>query len=210
MGPMGARPGVVGRVGPCIAVAALLTGAPCGPGGPEPLAAQSTEQSAQVTAQPLRWQVDGASVTFEIHNFGLPVRGTFGSLDADLSFDPERPETGSLAATVDPATIRTGIEMRDRHLRGRDYFHVEKYGAIELRSVRIQRSGVGYSGTFRLRIRDVEREVEIPFQFEALDSTARVSGSLTLDRLDYGIGRPSPILADEVTVAVVLRLRRDR
>lgn len=206
---MGARSGVAGRVGRCVAVAALLIEAPCGPGGPSPLAGQSMDRSAQVTAQPVRWQVDSASVKFEIHNFGLLVRGTFDSLDADLSFDPEHPETGSLAATVDPATIRTGIELRDRHLRGRDYFHVEKYGAIELRSVRIRRARVGYAGTFRLRIRDVEREVEIPFRFEALDSTARLSGSLTLDRLEYGIGRPSPILADEVTVTVVLRLRRD-
>lgn len=196
----------VGWAAWCGTGASALAGLPGGPGGPAAAAAQAPTQAA---VQPGPWQVDSAAVTFQIRNFGLPVSGSFAGLEADVRFDPEHPETGALRATIDPATIRTGIELRDRHLRGRDYFHVEEYGSIEVRSVGLWRVEAGYAGNFRLRIRDVEREVEIPFRFEMLGSTARLSGSLTLNRLDYGVGRPSPILADQVTVRVVLKLRRD-
>lgn len=201
---MGRMRDFVGWAAWCVAGAFTLASLPGGPGGPAAAAAQSPTQAA---AQPVRWQVDSAAVSFQIRNFGLPVRGSFASLEADVRFDPEHPETGTLRGTIDAATIRTGIALRDRHLKGRDYFHVEEYGSIELRSVRLWRVEAGYAGTFRLRIRDVEREVEVPFRFEVLGSTARISGSLTLDRLDYGVGRRSRILANEVTVHVVLRLR---
>lgn len=121
---------------------------------------------AALAGQVPRWQVDSASVTFEIRNAGLPVRGSFDGLEAELCFDPERPETGRLTGSIDPATIQTGIGLRDRHLQRREYFDVEKYGAIELRSRRLWRTDAGYAGTFLLRIRDVEREIDIPFDFE--------------------------------------------
>ena len=154
------------------------------------------------------WRVQAASVTFEIRNAGFPVRGSFEGPVAEVCFDPLRPEAGRLAGTVDPATIDTGIGIRDRHLRRRDYFAVESYPAIEATSIRLWKAPEGYAGTFVLRIRDVEREIEIPFEFEPAGGGARLSGRFTLDRLDYGLGKPSLILADDVGVEVVLDLAR--
>lgn len=165
---------------------------------------------AALAGQMPRWQVDSASVTFEIRNAGFPVRGSFGGLEAELCFDPQRPDAGRFAASIDPATIQTGIGLRDRHLQRREYFYVEKYGAVALRSTRLWRADTGYAGTFLLRIRDVEREVNIAFDFEPAGSRARLSGSLALDRLDYGIGEQSLILGDEVIVRVALALARHR
>jgi len=163
---------------------------------------------SSVLAQGVAWAVDRASVTFQVRNAGLAVHGSFGGIEADVCFDPDDPESGSLVASVDPATIETGIEMRNRHLMRRGYFHVEKYGAVVIRSIRLRATGTGYAGTFLLSIRGVERQVEIPFVFDTSGSRARISGSLTLDRRDYGLGKRSLILADEVTVHVALTLVR--
>jgi polyisoprenoid-binding protein YceI len=157
-------------------------------------------------AVPAGWAVDTASVTFEIRNAGLPVRGSFGGLEATVCFDPDEPAAGSIVASIDPATIDTGIGLRDRHLARRGYFEVAKYGRIQMRSVRLDRAAAGYTGTFALRIRDVEREVEIPFTFEGSGANARIAGSLDLNRLDWGIGKESLILSDDVTITVELTL----
>lgn len=154
------------------------------------------------------WAVDSASVTFEIRNAGLPVSGSIGGLEATVCFDPDEPTAGSIVASVDPGTIDTGIGLRDRHLMRRGYFEVEKYGRIEMRSVSLDRAGAGYTGTFALRIRDIEREVDVPFTFERSGDGAAIAGSLTLNRLDWGIGKESLILADTVTITVGLTLVR--
>lgn len=162
--------------------------------------------AAPLAAQVPAWQVDTATVAFEIRNAGLPVHGSFDRVDAHVCFDPVRPEASSLSGTIDPATIRTGIGLRDRHLQRRGWFEVEKYGAIEMRSSRLRRTHTGYAGTFTLRIRDVERDVELPFTFVREDDGARIAGELTIDRLDYGLGKPSIILADDVTIRVEVDL----
>jgi polyisoprenoid-binding protein YceI len=154
------------------------------------------------------WQVDSASVRFEVRNAGFPVHGSFEGVEAEVCFDPLHPEAGTLVGLVDPATIDTGIRLRDRHLQRREYFHVERFGAVELRSLHLRGAGDGYAGTFLLRIRDVEREIEIPFRFDASGPGARLAGTLTIDRLDYGLGKKSLVLADEVAVDVVVDLSR--
>lgn len=165
------------------------------------LHAQSTDDHAP------RWVVEDASVTFVIRNAGLSVEGLFEAAEMDVRFDPTAPESASLSGSVDPSTIRTGIAFRDRHLQGREFFHVARYGNVELQSLGVKRVDDHFEGIFRLRIRDVERDVTIPFTFERNGPEAILAGELTIDRLDYDVGEPSIILSDEVTVSVEARLR---
>ncbi len=166
-----------------------------GAGLPTPLGAQSAA-----------WQVHAATVTFVVHNAGFPVRGSFEGLRARVCFDPARPEASSLSGVIDPTTIRTGIDMRDRHLQRHGWFDVPRFGMIEMRSVRLREASDGYVGTFLLRIRDVEREAEVPFTFERKGAGAQMAGTLTIDRLDYQLGEPSMVLADDVEIHVDMEL----
>jgi polyisoprenoid-binding protein YceI len=162
--------------------------------------------TAPLGAQSAAWHVDTATVTFVVRNAGLPVQGSFDGVQARVCFDPARPVEGTLGGTIDPGTIHTGIDMRDRHLQRHGWFDVPRYGMIEMRSLRLDRAADGYAGTFLLRIRDVEREVKVPFGFERKDAGARIAGTLTIDRLDYGLGKPSVVLSDDVEITVVLDL----
>ena len=162
--------------------------------------------AAPLSAQAPEWQVDTASATFVVRNAGLPVHGSFDGVEARVCFDPAHPEGSSLSGAIDPTTIRTGIDIRDRHLQRHEWFNVPRYGMVEMRSVRLRRAPDGYVGTFALRIRDAEHEVEVPFTFERKGGTAHIAGALTIDRLDYGLGKPSVILADEVDIQVELEL----
>lgn len=176
-----------------------------------PLAALASGVLDAASGQAGAWTVEEAEVAFEIRNAGLPVVGSFGGVHAIVCFDPLRPRDGRLEGRIDPSTIDTGIAIRDRHLLRREYFWVDRFGPVQMRSLRIgpAGSGEGFEGRFLLRIRDVEREVLVPFTFETWGSEARLAGQLTLNRLDYGLGGKSLILADDVRVRVVLGLERD-
>lgn len=161
---------------------------------------------ATAAAQP-RWQVDGASVVFEIKNAGFAVRGSFSGLAADLRFDPDHPENSVILASIDSATVDAGIELRNRHLRKRDYFDVAQYPHIRMRALRVEKLGPGaFTGTFALDLKETRREITMPFTFSRHAGSATLTGEFILDRLDYGIGERSVILADEVIVRVSVEI----
>lgn len=159
-------------------------------------------------AQP-QWQVDSASVAFAVTNAGLPVHGSFADLEADVGFDPDDPEHSMILASVDASTVDTGIGLRNRHLRKRDYFHVDQHPRIRMESVRIERRDFdAYRGTFLLEIRGIQREVTVPFTFTHNSASGTFEGSFMLDRLDFGLGESSLILADDITVQLTVDVSR--
>lgn len=156
-----------------------------------------------------RWQVDSASVAFEITNAGLPVRGSFAGLDADVRFDPDDPAHSLIVASIDAATVNTGIGLRNRHLLKRDYFHVDQHPRIRMVSERIERSDFdAYSGTFLLEIKGIQRDVTVPFTFTHNSPSGTFEGSFMVDRLDFGLGKSSLILADDVTVHLTVEVSK--
>lgn len=177
-----------------VAAIALMTWS----GGSAPAAAQHP------------WEVVSHDVSFTIRNAGLPVRGSFENVEVTVDFDPSDPGSASLTGRLDPASIRTGIAMRDRHLAGRQFFDVRRFPRITMRSLSAQPAGTpgDYRGIFEVVIRDVTREVPIDFRFEETGGAATLSGTLTIDRVEFGVGDGGFVLGDDVTVEVRLELIR--
>lgn len=75
------------------------------------------------------WKADPvhSEIAFSVrHLMVSKVRGRFTSYDVTI-VTSEDPWGSSVAATIDLASIDTGNEPRDNHLRSADYFEVEKY-----------------------------------------------------------------------------------
>lgn len=154
-----------------------------------------------------QWEVHSASVKFEINNAGFPVVGSLSGLEADIHFDPKRPEKGNIMASVDAATIDTGIALRNKHLKKRDYFDVEKYPRITLTSVSMKKIEKGtYQGIFTVQIKDLSKEVPLRFSLTEGRSNAKLAGYFQLNRLDFSLGEESIILADDVKVLLELEV----
>jgi len=150
--------------------------------------------------------VEEAEIRFQIVNAGLTVEGTLTGLEADVQFDPAHPELATIRAAVPVSSIRTGIGFRDQHLQKPDYFDAEKHPAILLQSTAIRPTGRNqYEGQFRLTIKGIQHDVTMPFTVSA---TNELRGQLRLRRLDFNLGRPSSILADDVAVSIRVRLAK--
>jgi polyisoprenoid-binding protein YceI len=148
-------------------------------------------------------KLKSGQVSFKIKNAGMTVDGTFGKLEADIHFDPMKPQESSIRATVNSATINTGNNTRDGHLKKALYFDAEKYPKITLQSTKIEKTGpISYTGTFKLTIKAVTRELKIPFLYMKTAEKAEFKGSFTINRLDYNVGEDSFTLSDNVVVSL--------
>ncbi|TDQ31102.1 YceI family protein [Zeaxanthinibacter enoshimensis] len=149
--------------------------------------------------------LDG-NVLFTIENAGFPVEGTIGELRGQLEWDTRKPEKSIINITANPATIKTGIGLRDKHLKRSDYFDVESYPEIHmnLRSLK-QKSPKIFMGDFDLTMKGITREVTIPLNFSE-DNSQKLSAEFEINRLDFDLGEKSLILSDKVNIYVTLDL----
>jgi polyisoprenoid-binding protein YceI len=96
---------------------------------------------------------------------------------------------GTITASLDAATVDTGIGLRNKHLRKEEYFHVEKLPHITMRSTRIEKKDTNtYDGYFDLTIKGTTKNIKMPFTFVRNGNVGEFNGELQLNRLDYQLG----------------------
>lgn len=144
-------------------------------------------------------------VEFRVRNAGTEVTGTLGGVKTSIQFDAEDLNRSRILATADPATITTGIGIRDKHLKRSDYFHVAAYPDICLRSKAFRKSGNNrFTGRFEVTIKGISKEVIIPFALTRTGKGIRYSGSFELNRLDFALGEKSTLLDEKVKVSITV------
>jgi polyisoprenoid-binding protein YceI len=150
----------------------------------------------------------GSAVKFVIKNFGFSTPGTFSGLKGTIRFDAGNIGNAGFIVSIDAATINTGNETRDNHLRKEDYFDVEKYPLISFTSTSISVTRPGnYLLSGKLTIKSITKEISFPFTATAQNNGYLFSGSFKINRRDFSVGGSSMVLADnlEVTLSVVAK-----
>lgn len=144
------------------------------------------------------WNVDSShsGINFSVrHMVVSKVRGRFTKYDVKLSLDSEDLTRSTVQASIDAASIDTGVAQRDEHLRSADFFDAEKYPELRFQSKRIERvDDERYRLVGDLTIRDATRELVLDVEYggRAKDpwGNERVGfvAKATLDRKDFGLG----------------------
>jgi polyisoprenoid-binding protein YceI len=154
------------------------------------------------------WVFDSGLVRFNIRNAGLKVDGEFSGLRATVDFQELQPEKARIEGSVEASSIQTGIIMRDRHLRGKDYFDAASHPKISMKLQKLEKSGNQFSGLFQLSMKGRIKEIRLPLQFTKKSPvSSSLESSFTLNRLDFGIGKSSWTLGDDVSVQVLFHLK---
>jgi polyisoprenoid-binding protein YceI len=144
------------------------------------------------------WTIDRthSRVDFTVrHMMVSNVRGEFREFEADIEFDPERPTAASVTAKIAAASIDTGSEQRDGHLRSPDFLDAEQHPYLTFVSRSVEPvHGDSYRVRGDLTIRGVTRpvvlEAEITGVVRSLQGTGRVAGfsaSTRISRKDWGL-----------------------
>ncbi|MGH2427318.1 MAG: YceI family protein [Candidatus Limnocylindria bacterium] len=144
----------------------------------------------------MTWTLDPAhsAVTFSAkHMMVTTVRGSLSIADADLSFDPDDLQRSSVRVSLDAASIDTGQQARDQHLRSADFLAAEEFPSIDFASTRIERDDDGYDIHGDLTIRGETRPVVLNAEFAGIvpnlqgGRRAAFSASTKLNREDFGL-----------------------
>ncbi len=159
------------------------------------------------------WQVQTYGVDFSIkHGVGGRANGSLKGLDVNIQFDESHPELTDISATVLTSTITTGLAIRDSKIKGEDYLDVVRFPKI---SLRINGAALVAPGLYRsvgiLQIKGKAQQIPLTFSYVKQPSaknqpgakpSAKFNTRFTINRLDFGVGSSSWILADSLSVSV--------
>jgi polyisoprenoid-binding protein YceI len=120
---------------------------------------------------------------------GAPFDGRFSRWQAEISFDPGKPEAGHVAVTVDMASAVTGDKEKDQALPQAAWFDATSFphASFAVQSFRAK-DGHNYDAIGTLALRDVMKPVVMPVTIEVDGNTLHAKGHLDLVRTDYGVG----------------------
>jgi polyisoprenoid-binding protein YceI len=128
------------------------------------------------------------------HAMVTSVRGYFHEFDGRLHLDAEHPEASTAHVTVQMASLDTGQEQRDAHLRSPDFFAVETHPQMRFESTEVTAVDEDtYRLTGDLTIRNQTRPVtlEVTFNGSAKDPygnlRAGFEGKGVVNRRDWGL-----------------------
>jgi polyisoprenoid-binding protein YceI len=142
------------------------------------------------------YKIDGAhsSANFAVKHMGIStVHGRFASVNGTILFDEKAPEKSSVTAVIKAASVTTDNETRDKHLNTPDFFDTANYPEIRFQSTSVKKVGDdSYVAVGNLTIRDVTKQVEIPFslaQGKGMKGESRlgVEATLNINRYDYHV-----------------------
>lgn len=182
-----------------------------------PDTAVRADDTAAVTAQ--SWALDPAAsrVEFSATVQGAVFTGTITGMAGTIAFDPDNLAGSRADITVAIATARSGSDERDASMQQPAWFDTESFPESRYVTSTITADGENrYTARGTLTIRDVSLPVEVPFTLEistddAGNKIAKMDGTFTLQRLDYGVGQGewagTGMVANPVNVRVFVTAR---
>lgn len=180
-----------------------------------PALAQSAAKPAAKPAAAVAQQVLPApqsSLGFTFRQMGVPVQGQFKSWNAQLNFDPKKPEATVVKFSIQMGSVSFGAAETDAEAVKAPWFNVPRFPQAVFESTAVKASGPGkllVSG--KLSIKGSVREVTVPVSLSQAGALTTATGAFAIKRLDFKIGdgewADTAIVADDVQVSFKLAVQ---
>jgi polyisoprenoid-binding protein YceI len=193
-------------------------------GGEAPNAAPATTSAAAPAAAPATPAGGAASYTvdpakswlgFTARQSGGDVDGRFDKFTAAISFSDANLAASRFDVQIATASLNTQDDNRDSVMRDKDLFDTGRFPTAHFVTSAFTRKAAGqYEATGKLTIRDVTREIHLPFTFQTTQEGGKpvgwLKGGVSVNRLDYGVGqgdwKDTSVAENPVRVKFELRL----
>jgi len=128
------------------------------------------------------------------HAMVTKVRGSFKDFEGHAHLDAADPSRSSAELTIQVASVDTGQEQRDGHLRNSDFFDAENHPTMTFKSTSAEKvDDDTYRLTGDLTVKDTTKPVAIDFELtgSAKDPygnlRAGFEGQAVINRKDWGL-----------------------
>lgn len=138
-----------------------------------------------------------SSVGFTVTHLQLSeVDGRFKDFSGEINWDTKNPAKSSVNFTVQAKSVSTDNDKRDEHLRGSDFFDVDKYPTLTFKSTKIAPLGENrYSISGDLSVHGVTRQITTQATitgpvdaFKDGELSIAFKTTFKINRIDYKVG----------------------
>ncbi|MCK6402296.1 MAG: YceI family protein [Sphaerotilus natans subsp. sulfidivorans] len=152
-----------------------------------------------------------SEMLFVSKQMGVPVEGRFRKFDAQIAFDPKKPEAGKVAFTIDMGSATFGSPEVDVELPKATWFNVPKFPQATFQSSAIKAVGAGrFEVAGKLSIKGSSRDVVVPVALTQAGGGTTATGAFAIKRLEFKIGEgdwaDTSMVANDVQVKFKLNL----
>lgn len=152
-----------------------------------------------------------SEIAFTSKQMGVPVDGKFKKFDAQVAFDPKKPETAKISFAIDLASVSLGAAESEAEVVKPDWFSTKLFPQATFASTGVKAVGAGkFEVTGKLTIKGVSRDVLVPVALTQTGANTAAIGSFTMKRLDFKIGDgdwgDTSLVANDVQVKFKLNL----
>lgn len=157
-----------------------------------------------------------SDISFKVRHMGVgKVRGTFALASARLTLDDSGATGARVSAVIDAASVHTGNEQRDQHVRSADFLDVANHPTIEFTSTEVRDfDGETFTLVGELTLHGVTRTVELATEFlgvvpdpSGVERTG-FSATTTVSRAAFGVdiqlgfGVGNVVVADSIEIGI--------
>jgi polyisoprenoid-binding protein YceI len=145
----------------------------------------------------MAWHIDASHSEIQFsakHMMISTVRGRFNQFSGTIEADEQSPTAARVEVRIDAASIDTGEEKRDAHLRSADFLNVDKYPYITFKSTKVERQNETYGKLYGdLTIRDVTKPVVLDVEYSGMAKSpwgtvsAGFSAQTRINRKDWAL-----------------------
>ncbi len=136
------------------------------------------------------------------------VSGTFDDISGTIVFDAANLTTAKLNFKLKVESINTGNGLQNKHARGDEWFHAEKYPYIEFESTKIEKTESGFKAIGKLEMHGVKKEVTIPFTFSKKGNKGTFIAKFNVSRSEYNVGKKGNDVADILKITATLPVQK--
>ncbi|MFV1999015.1 MAG: YceI family protein [Acidimicrobiia bacterium] len=142
-----------------------------------------------------RWDIDPAHTSAEFvgrHLMVTKVRGGFGGVAGFIEVAEDLRDS-KVEIVIETASVSTGAEDRDAHIKSEDFFNVEVFPEMRFTSTDVQPNGDSWKLIGDLTIKDVTKPVVLDFEFLGIiddpwgNPKAAFSATAEVFREDWGL-----------------------
>ena len=159
------------------------------------------------------WTIDPvhSEVGFSVrHMMVSKVRGKFDTFSGEIVTGAD-PLGSSVTAHIDLASINTGNEQRDAHIRSADFFETDTHKTMTYRSTGIRPEGDGYVLDGELTLKGITRSVPLELELNGFGpdpyggTRAGFSATAEINRSDFDVKfglaeGGGAVVSDKVTI----------
>jgi polyisoprenoid-binding protein YceI len=137
-----------------------------------------------------------SSVSFKVKHVIGKVTGQFSKFSGTFNYEDGQPAAWSAEASIDAASVNTGIDKRDTHLRSPDFFDIQKYPTLTFKSTGVTDvEGDKAKLHGDLTMHGVTKPIVLDLEIAGIakdpmgkGNRAGATASGHVNRLDYGVG----------------------